>query len=286
MRRFAVAIVPPSPRTTHPPFSSPRTTHPPVSSPPTTLLDTFRSLHPTKEGAYTCWCTLKGSRKTNYGTRIDYILSSHCLAGTLSRAEVWQHVQGSDHCPVFAEFNLRFLHSDRDGQLPSLCSCWFSGKQSKLSDFMTRHTSAAKATSKAGCVVGATGREGGVADRGVKRTKSVAQPPPPKRTLGQKSLLSFSSKTSQSSPPSAPQTDCAESTQSHGGLSSAWKTVFGRGPQAPPCSGHNEACVLRKVKKQGPNKDRQFWVCARPEGSKGDPQARCDFFRWVKERKK
>jgi len=53
--------------------------------------------------------------------------------------------------------------------------------------------------------------------------------------------------------------------------------------QAPPpcCKGHEEPCLLRKVKKSGPNKDREFWVCSHPVGSKSDPQARCDHFQWA-----
>lgn len=310
MRQFAVTKLPSSPSITHTLFSSPSssTTHQTLSSPThqtrsspahhtspsSPLLDTFRYLHPTQEGAYTCWSTLLDARKTNYGTRIDYILSSLGLASDLAHAEVWQHVQGSDHCPVFAEFNLSFFHSG-SVQLPSLCSCWFSGKQTKLSDFVTRRTTKAKSRG----VADATAKEKvtiaekeisvagarGSTDRGVKRTKDVAEPPPPKRTLGQKSLLSFSSHTPQATPP---KTECesAPAAQARGELNASWKTVFGCSPKAPPCSGHREACVLRKVKKSGPNKDRQFWVCARPGGSKGDPQARCNFFEWVKEKKK
>ena len=61
----------------------------------------------------------------------------------------------------------------------------------------------------------------------------------------------------------------------------AWKALF-KGPAAPPeCKGHGEPAVLRTVKKKGPNMNRQFWCCARGEGKAGDPEARCDFFKWV-----
>ena len=46
--------------------------------------------------------------------------------------------------------------------------------------------------------------------------------------------------------------------------------------------GHNEPAVLRTVKKKGPNSGRQFWSCSRGEGKADDPNARCDFFKWVK----
>lgn len=60
-----------------------------------------------------------------------------------------------------------------------------------------------------------------------------------------------------------------------------WKTVLHGPPQPPPCKTHREPCVLRTVKKAGPNMGRQFFVCARPQGHASNPEARCNFFAWV-----
>lgn len=61
-----------------------------------------------------------------------------------------------------------------------------------------------------------------------------------------------------------------------------WKSIL-TGPRPPPlCSGHKEPCVLRTVKIKGPNQGRQFHCCARPQGHSSNPQARCNFFKWVK----
>lgn len=60
-----------------------------------------------------------------------------------------------------------------------------------------------------------------------------------------------------------------------------WKSVLRGPPQPPPCKVHGEPCVLRTVKKAGPNMGRQFFVCARPQGHASNPQARCNFFAWV-----
>ena len=61
-----------------------------------------------------------------------------------------------------------------------------------------------------------------------------------------------------------------------------WKSILS-GPRPPPlCSGHKEPCVLRTVKIKGPNQGRQFHCCARPQGHSSNPQARCNFFKWVK----
>ena len=63
---------------------------------------------------------------------------------------------------------------------------------------------------------------------------------------------------------------------------SAWKNVMKAPPEAPLCKGHNETCLLRTVKKKGPNCGRQFWCCPKGEGRSDDPNARCDFFKWQK----
>jgi len=63
---------------------------------------------------------------------------------------------------------------------------------------------------------------------------------------------------------------------------SAWKNLLKGPPQTPMCKGHNEPCVLRTVRKDGLNKGKQFWTCNRPEGHKNNPDARCDYFVWVK----
>ncbi|XP_051789940.1 DNA-(apurinic or apyrimidinic site) lyase 2 isoform X2 [Erpetoichthys calabaricus] len=64
-----------------------------------------------------------------------------------------------------------------------------------------------------------------------------------------------------------------------------WKSVL-HGPPAPPsCKIHGEPCVLRTVKKAGPNLGKKFFVCARPQGHNSNPEARCNFFLWVEKGK-
>lgn len=65
----------------------------------------------------------------------------------------------------------------------------------------------------------------------------------------------------------------------------AWKNLLGGLGPIPLCKGHNEPCVLRMVKKPGPNKGKQFYTCARGEGLKSNPDARCEFFKWVTKKK-
>ncbi|XP_002964512.2 DNA-(apurinic or apyrimidinic site) lyase 2 [Selaginella moellendorffii] len=52
----------------------------------------------------------------------------------------------------------------------------------------------------------------------------------------------------------------------------------------PLCKGHGEPCVVRTVKKAGPNLGRGFYVCARAKGPASNPEARCDHFQWSSSR--
>lgn len=64
-----------------------------------------------------------------------------------------------------------------------------------------------------------------------------------------------------------------------------WKSVLKGPPPPPSCKVHGEPCVLRTVKKEGPNVGKQFFVCARPQGHASNPDARCNFFMWVEKGK-
>ena len=281
------------------------------------------------------WC-----RKTNYGTRIDYILCSAGLLPLLSRAEVWSHVQGSDHCPVMAEFgSLELRPSPKP---PSLSSAVQRGRQSKLSAFLaprlSRTEENVEGQSSRSEVKGlkltasvtmrdTTGRT--AAGKGVKRKASGAHLPPSKLSRGSKTatLNSFfnpasssgSVATNDAPPSSQPGSDVinrksetvpqpqssphgteleplgtegsstkkessplsSSTASSSSQLSRDWLSVFSGPPRPPSCKGHNELATLRTVRKAGPNRGRQFWVCSRPGGSKGDPTTQCDFFQWL-----
>uniref|UniRef100_A0A3P9HFW6 DNA-(apurinic or apyrimidinic site) endonuclease n=1 Tax=Oryzias latipes TaxID=8090 RepID=A0A3P9HFW6_ORYLA len=73
--------------------------------------------------------------------------------------------------------------------------------------------------------------------------------------------------------------------QSKGASLGFWKSVLHGPPPAPSCKVHREPCVLRTVKKEGPNVGKQFFVCARPQGHASNPEARCNFFEWVEKGK-
>lgn len=264
--------------------------YPPSSQdcPDCLLVDSFRHLHPDQKEAYSCWCTKTDSRKLNYGQRIDFILMSPRLVPHLTEGTVHAEVHGSDHCPVSSEFAITLSPASFP---PSLCSSYFaefSGKQSKLSSFfVTKSDPAADnehltskpspsllrsdsdQTNDAGRKTKSGSTDGGSASKKSRRSPLTLTS---LWNNGHSSVSTSMQGSVLAQPP----------VRSNTKLSSEWTDIFGGGQKAPLCSGHGEPAVLRTVKKSGPNKDRKFYVCCRPDGAKTDPNARCNFFKWVK----
>ncbi len=69
------------------------------------FIDTFRHFHPTAKDRYTWWSYLERGRMHNRGWRIDYICITKNLRSALSRAQILDGQEGSDHCPVLAELS-------------------------------------------------------------------------------------------------------------------------------------------------------------------------------------
>lgn len=65
--------------------------------------DSFRSLYPDKENAYTWWSYMGHAREKNVGWRIDYFIVSNRLKDKIKDALIYPEVMGSDHCPVGLE---------------------------------------------------------------------------------------------------------------------------------------------------------------------------------------
>eukprot|EP00794_Sanderia_malayensis_P006263 gene6263-6983_t len=101
------------------------------------FLDLFRNFHPTRKDAFTCWSTVTGARKTNYGTRIDYIIADREFASKFARScDIRPDIHGSDHCPVEAVLSCEIQGSSR---LPDLCTALmpeFRGKQQSITAFV------------------------------------------------------------------------------------------------------------------------------------------------------
>lgn len=69
------------------------------------FIDTFRVLNP-EAVRYTWWSHWGKARENNVGWRIDYFFISKGLKKSLKSAEIYEHYQGSDHCPVSIELEI------------------------------------------------------------------------------------------------------------------------------------------------------------------------------------
>ncbi|HWK54611.1 MAG TPA: exodeoxyribonuclease III [Hyphomicrobiales bacterium] len=63
------------------------------------LVDTYRHLFP-EQKKYSWWSYRAAARERDVGWRIDYFLVSRALLDKVERADILNHVFGSDHCPV------------------------------------------------------------------------------------------------------------------------------------------------------------------------------------------
>ncbi|KAG5336610.1 RRP1 protein, partial [Acromyrmex charruanus] len=70
------------------------------------FIDTFRSLYPETEGAYTFWSYFANARSKNIGWRLDYFLISERIKNKVCDNIIRKDVYGSDHCPVILYINL------------------------------------------------------------------------------------------------------------------------------------------------------------------------------------
>ncbi|GFR24583.1 DNA-(apurinic or apyrimidinic site) lyase 2 [Trichonephila clavata] len=266
----------------------------------TGIVDAFRHFYPNKKESYTCWNTKTGARFTNYGTRIDYILISRNLLSLLESCEILADYHGSDHCPVAAMLKCDSVLQENI-QLPSICTrLWpeFTGQQQKLQAFFQKTQNLADSLTK----------QKEISAQAVRRTIK----PTPK--VVQKSMMNFlksrpaahnsssivaeSSEASQeilnldsissNSSSSFKNEDSSVDNESDKIISTvkkdqaaAWKTMLGGPPKPPLCLGHQKECVLRTVKKKGPNCGRNFFMCSYPAGHPSNPEANCNFFQWA-----
>ncbi len=72
-----------------------------------TLIDNFRHLHPSEEGAgYTWWSNRGQAFANNTGWRIDYQISNEKIAQKLTKIEVYKDERFSDHAPLIAKYRI------------------------------------------------------------------------------------------------------------------------------------------------------------------------------------
>ena len=224
-------------------------------------IDSYRHFNPVEKEIYTCWNTKLGSRKSNYGSRIDYILMDRNFIQTyptiVTDCSVRRDILGSDHCPVQIELDLGMV-VDLKERLAAFELMKIPRKvqasQARISDFFQK--------------------------RSVPKDNYYDESISPEKQCNltdenvsakQFKLDDFFMKQQSEIRSLQNQIDNADKSR--------WKDLLAA--KNPVCKGHNEPCKLFRVSKKGPNKGRYFFTCNRPPGHKDDKQYKCDHFEWA-----
>lgn len=254
------------------------------------LYDTTRQYQGRKMGLYTCWNTLNGARQTNYGSRIDLILTTKCWANYLIKSNNWPFLMGSDHCPIFSDFKVPFINEfdstlmDKKLDFESRyfyklvrhrdISSLFRTAKRKLNDVNNDNDSTNQ-----------TSERSNDSTLKYKSRKKKDQPSINNfffKTLATESLPSktatsletgYTGETSRSpSISSKSSTSSLESKKS----SLELKSIYGD----PPKCKHGEICQLKTSLNNSKTRGKKFWCCPRNSVAL-DNEGRCSFFKWL-----
>ncbi|CAH2352370.1 DNA-(apurinic or apyrimidinic site) endonuclease 2 [[Candida] railenensis] len=270
------------------------------------LHDTTRIFQGRKLGMYTVWNTLTGARQSNYGSRIDLILSSSKeMCDNIIDADICPLVNGSDHCPVYTDFDIQFQTSIFKPHLKFEAKTFYK---------LVQHRDISS-------LFGIPKRERD--DTSEESLSNSATPPPPPRPLAlpkrqkieyvsrkkgtnpskslpssQQSISNFFFKQDQkyeeptSKTPEVPHVmgtiTNANMTKSKKTLSIASMSnqIYG---EQPNCL-HGEPCQLKTSLSNMKTRGKKFWCCSRPSVgiNSTDPKEvgehRCTYFEWATKR--
>ncbi|EGZ23668.1 hypothetical protein PHYSODRAFT_481346 [Phytophthora sojae] len=228
------------------------------------MVDAFRHFYPTQTKAFTCWNTQTGARQTNYGTRIDYILVDPAFLQSVTACSIEADRLGSDHCPVVISCTVE-LETDSSinrgitAALSAKNFVEFSGTQQSIKSFKRINQCQQSITSF-------------FSSAGIKRKS----PPADKWVGGDDDSSAYQLF---SSGVQIVHRSSKRKTAEEGKLE--WQQVLsGRPPPTPLCY-CGQPTVLRSVVKANENWGRKFYVCTKPAGERGNPDARCEFFKWA-----
>jgi len=191
------------------------------------LVDAYKSIHPESTSSYTCWNVKLNCRAVNQGSRIDYILVSSKLLDFLKSSDHLTQVEGSDHCPVIADFEIDpIIHQDQKVQ----------NLQSSIKDFFEKSQS----DSVAPVLRYST----------VKKQKKLSEffQQPSKESKGPATEIIQLNKKIKTVIDEWNQTNPKEGKND---TVNQWDILFT--PKPPPKCYHNEPCKEFKTKVKGPN---------------------------------
>lgn len=284
------------------------------------FFDAFRHLNPNEEKSFTCWNVKLDCRKTNFGSRLDYIVIDHKLLPHLTKCTPLSDFLGSDHCPVVAEFDDRLHFTPSDEYSEHCTKMWPEfglAKQTLIKSFCVSREEAEKArllkaaqTKRLSSPDGQQTEYPSTSGLSNNNNKKVKKNPSTSKPAGQTSVrnyfTSFKLSAKEADQSEAPKgadlspkksvlteiSQASSSTASSSGekspqpdkqpsLAGKWAAIFSQAPP-PLCAGHNLPCVRRKVRKEGPTQGKEFFACQKSSvGPKDHPDSRCNFFQWV-----
>ncbi|CAI4055007.1 hypothetical protein SKDZ_02G0880 [Saccharomyces kudriavzevii ZP591] len=228
------------------------------------LIDTTRLIQTrSRLRMYTVWNSLKNSRPSNYGSRIDFILASSKLEQCIKAGDILPDILGSDHCPVYSDLDLR------DQEVKSSTTEISIPKFEARYKFNLRNRNVLEMFAKK-----ELGKESKQQQyrifKGVNTKKSS--------NVKSKSLDSFLRKEdTKRGPTSKESVKLTESdTKKKSGTKFNFLDAFGK----PPLCKHGEEAILR-TSKTSTNPGKKFWICKRSRGDSSNIESSCGFFQWV-----
>jgi AP endonuclease-2 len=253
-----------------------------INSRPRVLVDTVRQVQGRKLGLYTVWNTLRNSRPGNFGSRIDLILVTESLAKCTRDANIWPFLMGSDHCPIFTDFDMEALCNKEETQLKTPTPKLEAKYVYKLSSGNIEAMFAMakkRSTPSQSPPLSQTSTKPKVEHKVAKPVKRPAQLKAnsitnffkpkiePKENLDREEDISSDA---------SPQVTQPESQLKITG------GKFVLHENIPMCK-HNMECILKTAMTNG-NKGRRFWTCSKSKGEITSPEDEdrfnCGFFQW------
>lgn len=225
---------------------------------------------------YTVWNTMKNSRPANYGSRIDFILVSIGLKASITNANIWTNVMGSDHCPVFADITIPCIlpQGTVKAPIPKFEARYrYQLNQGSILDMFSKSRTGASIVR-------------GSMTNGKSQMKVLKKPAKPKSKIDSFFKVVETTKRKKTSEIKKSLHEKELDTTLNIQASSNSRTVtlntldslaevFGK----PPLCKHGEEAIL-KTSKTSSNPGKKFWTCKRPRGDSNDTHSSCGFFQW------
>lgn len=259
------------------------------------LYDSTRIYHKRRVAMYTVWNTLTNSRQSNYGSRIDLILtSSDILSQSITNADILPYLNGSDHCPVFTDFDVLGLQSTNKAapnKLPFEAKYFFKlvkhhdisqmfgrvqkkrALEPRASENKNTELSVRKETPK---LVYLSRKKQATSDKQISIGSFFF-------TDGKKTSASNTSSPSFTPPPSDSMTAAVKNAKPLS-ISSISSMIHGE----PPKCHHKQACELKTSLSNSKTRGKKFWSCAKPlmagptlTNEELSDDYKCNFFEWA-----